>query len=531
MRRILLLLFIGFALSLTSCRNDFEFERSTGDLQFSKDTVYLDTVFTNIGSSTYTLKVYNRSDKDISIPSIRLGEGEASKYRLMVDGIPGKVFKDVELLAKDSMFVFIETTIDYNDYVNNETTFLYNDKIFFDTGANEQKVELVTLVQDAIFIKPDRPLPADAKETLTINGIESDILGHELTTPEELHWTNQKPYVVYGYAMVPNGRTLNIDAGARVHFHADSGLLVDASGTLNINGAPSSDPEVLENEVIFEGDRLEPDFADVPGQWGTVFITSGNNNQINHLTVRNAVIGILVQRIDEDQPVMPQLTITNSQIYNNAVAGILAQRSAVNGDNLVINNAGEASLACSLGGIYRFRHCTFGNHFNTFNQVPVFVRDYLETEEGVLVANVDARFDNCIMYGSSNYGVLFDRKGADTSPPTAFNVDLDHCLIKFSDFSNLYTGKEFYKFDTSTEADMVFYNQCRFAKNSQENNPRFFDPNNNDLHIAKDDAEPNGAENAANDAVATLIPMDLDNHPRLIPADIGAYESTVMPEE
>ena len=30
----------------------------------------------------------------------------------MVDGIPGKEFSNVEMLAKDSMFVFIEVTID-----------------------------------------------------------------------------------------------------------------------------------------------------------------------------------------------------------------------------------------------------------------------------------------------------------------------------------------------------------------------------------------------------------------------------------
>jgi hypothetical protein len=32
-----------------------------------------------------------------------------------------------------------------------------------------------------------------------------------------------------------------------------------------VNGAPSTTGK-LENEVVFEGDRLEP-FSDVPGQW------------------------------------------------------------------------------------------------------------------------------------------------------------------------------------------------------------------------------------------------------------------------
>ncbi|PZR05244.1 MAG: hypothetical protein DI539_25095, partial [Flavobacterium psychrophilum] len=290
MRYYLLLLFIGFGLCFTSCREDFEFERSSNSsLKFSRDTVYLDTVFTNIGSSTYTLKVYNRSDKDIKIPSIHLGQNNDSDYRLMVDGVPGKVFNDVELLAKDSMFIFIETTIDYSKYANSETTFLYTDNIQFEHTNGTQQVELVTLVQDAVFIKPNRPLPDDIKETIFINSQSAD--GHELTTAEELHWTNEKPYVVYGYALVPGGQTLTVDPGTRVHFHAESGLVVDNNATLNINGTTSSSEE-LENEVIFEGDRLEPEFSDTAGQWSGIYLISGNDNRIEHLTLKNAVVGI-----------------------------------------------------------------------------------------------------------------------------------------------------------------------------------------------------------------------------------------------
>ena len=83
----------------SSCRNDFETVASTGNLEFSKDTVYLDTIFSNIGSSTYNLKVYNRSNEDINIPTVRLGQGEASNYRLNVVGIDGKFFDIVQVLA------------------------------------------------------------------------------------------------------------------------------------------------------------------------------------------------------------------------------------------------------------------------------------------------------------------------------------------------------------------------------------------------------------------------------------------------
>ena len=244
----------------SSCRQDFEFTPTTGALSFSKDTVYLDTIFSNIGSSTYTLKVYNNSDEDILIPSLKLSKGQTSNYRMNVDGmigngtLVGKTFENVELLAKDSMFVFIETTIDIQPLVANETQFLYTDAIEFGSGSNMQKVELVTLVKDAVFLYPTK----DAQgviETLRFDvdgdGVEDEtnVQGRFLDD-SELIFTNDKPYVIYGYIAVESGKTLTINPGARVHFHANSGLLITSNASLKINGLPSLDSEVLENEVI-----------------------------------------------------------------------------------------------------------------------------------------------------------------------------------------------------------------------------------------------------------------------------------------
>ena len=122
-------------ISLASCRDDFHFEPSSGtELAFSKDTIYLDTIFSNIGSSTYNLRVYNKSNKDIKIPSIRLNKGENSNFRLMVDGMAGKSFENVELLANDSLFIFVETTVDIKQQTNGKE-FLYTDEILFQSGS------------------------------------------------------------------------------------------------------------------------------------------------------------------------------------------------------------------------------------------------------------------------------------------------------------------------------------------------------------------------------------------------------------
>ncbi len=116
MRKIFTLLICVLLISVSSCRKDFGTIASYGKLTFSKDTVFLDTVFTNIGSSTYNLKVYNQSNSAITIPAIRLEKGNASNYRISVDGIPAKTFQNIDILAKDSIFIFVETTIDYTQF-------------------------------------------------------------------------------------------------------------------------------------------------------------------------------------------------------------------------------------------------------------------------------------------------------------------------------------------------------------------------------------------------------------------------------
>lgn len=512
MRHYLYILFIGFILLLTSCRQDFEFEPSSGGLEFSKQTVYLDTVFTNIGSSTYTLKVYNNSDKDIKIPTLQLAQGQNSKYRLMVDGMPGKVFNNVELLAKDSMFIFIETTIDYSEYANPDSEYLYTDKIeFHNISGAPQTVDLVTLVRDAIFIKPDRPLPTNIKEKLTINGELTDIEGHELATTDELNWTNTKPYVVYGYALVPNGKTLNIGEGTKVYFHADSGLIVDDTGTLIIDGNVSTfdtDGNVLvDNEVVFESDRLEYDFSEVAGQWGTVLLFSGMNNTIDHLTIKNATIGLFIQRINVSTT--PKVTITNSQIYNCTNYGILARTALVNGQNVVVNNCGQAGLACSYGGDYNFTHCTFANYWPRPNQVPVVLDNYDGTAPYALT---NANFNNCIIYGSSSYGISLKKEG------NLFNYNFRNCLIKFFDFGQFETDPLY------PIANTTNYPNCIIARNSTTNKPDFLNPNNNKLIIGENSAAKGTADFSFSNGT-----FDILNKERLGPlSDMGAYNFVIF---
>lgn len=503
MRPLTLLFFVGILLSIFSCRTDFETVASTGDLAFSKDTIYLDTVFTNVGSNTYKLKVYNHSKKDITIPTIKLGKGLSSKYRMTVDGMQGtegKLFNNITLLAKDSLYIFIETTANIADA--NPTDFLYTDQIQFDSGANLQNVELVTLIQDAVFLYPKR-FADGTTETLPIGN--EKIYGFYLNENDpikgnELQFKNQKPYVIYGYAAVPSGKTVTFDAGARVYFHANSGIIVSQNASINVNGAPSATGK-LEKEVVFEGDRLEPEYSDVPGQWGTIWLMDGSTtNKLNHLTIKNATIGLMIQNNDGTT-----VTIKNTQIYNAANYGILAQTAKINGENIVINNAGQAGLACSYGGNYTFTHCTFNNNWNSSQQVAVSVSNYSVGAVPEVKDLTAATFNNCIIYGSYPTEMTLNKKSG-----ASFEYQFNNCLIKFDNTSNQFINNPVYQFTT----DVAHYNAIFLNKS-----PKFLNVSKNKLNI-----DATSAAFAKGNSVY-LVPMDILGNTRTLPPDLGAYQS------
>jgi hypothetical protein len=505
MRYYLTLLIVFTLVIMSSCRKDFSAELSTGNLSFSKDTVYLDTVFTNIGSSTYNLKVYNKSNNAISIPSIKLGRQENSNYRLNVDGIAGKRFENVEIMANDSIYIFVETTINYNEIINP----IYLDSIVFDNGEKLQNVKLVTLVKDAHFLYPSKDLNGlvasisvgidEDGDAIKINGFYLD---HNTT------FTNEKPYVIYGYCAIPSNKTLTIEAGANIHFHANSGIIVDKDATLKIEGE-------LDNKVVFEGDRLEPSFSDIPGQWGAIWLRAGSkNHSINNTIIKNATVGIIMDSIGNNST--PTLTIKNTEIYNSANFGLLGRETTIEGENLVINNSGQASLACIIGGTYNFTHSTFTNFWNnSLREYPsVLINNYFTYSNGTsqIVETRDlhaANFTNCIIDGNSNIELILDKiEGSD------FNYSFQNNLLKFNDNTNSYTNIPEYNFeDTNHYLNNIFNGEADFKSSIT-----------NQLIIG----ENSDGNQKANSQGSLLVPYDILGMPRTSPADIGAYQHIIF---
>ncbi len=80
---------------------------TSGDvvLDFSVDTVYFDTVFTSIGTSTRELRVVNSNKRCISIDQISLASANSS-FRLNIDGITGDLRNNIDIAPGDSIYSF-----------------------------------------------------------------------------------------------------------------------------------------------------------------------------------------------------------------------------------------------------------------------------------------------------------------------------------------------------------------------------------------------------------------------------------------
>jgi|LGOV01.1.fsa_nt_gb hypothetical protein len=461
---------------LSSCRKDFSASPVSTNLRFSADTVYLDTVFTNIGSSTRVLKVYNQEDSWVKIPQVKLGRGEESYYRINIDGVSGSIQNNIEIAPKDSIFIFIETTVDYDAV----TDPLYVDSLVFDANTFQQNVKLVTLVKDAHFLYPQQ--------------------GDDVFIIEEDLWTNEKPYVIYGKAVIDVSKTLDIQAGTKIHFHNNSSLIVYEDASLRVHGE-------FENEVIFESDRLEPGYADIPGQWGSIWLyPTSKNNIINYAIIKNGSIGIVVDSIGNSTN--PTLKITNTQIYNHSIAGLMARGSSVEGENLVINNCGQVSLALQIGGKYNFVHSTFVNYWNNQpRQTPsVYINNWYEADGGVIVSrNLEAAyFGNCIIYGNNEDELVLSESGS-----ADFNYKFENNLIRYTNRNG--------ELEFEIEGNPLFENTIINEE------PHFWDEYLNDLRITPESAViGKGGIDIANNVPFDILQIKRNTENKV---DLGAYQN------
>lgn len=469
MRYLLALLGILFvAATFNSCRRDIQLDEDPdAQLLFSRDTIVFDTVFTTVGSTSRIFKVYNTSSKAVNIESIDLAGGSMSPFRINIDGTPCVSTGDILLRGGDSMFVFVDVTLDPNNGTN---PLMIEDSIIFFTNGNRQRVILNAVGQDAYFHY------------------------REIATCGEI-WATDKPHVVFNYVIVPSCCTLTIPAGADVYLHHNSIIAADSCATLLVLGTPTS-------KVKFQGDRLEPEYEDEPGQWGYLWLSSlSKDSRIEWAEIKNGTIGVLCDSFGGSAN--PTVRITNTIIKNMTLAGIFARCSSVEGDNLEISNCAQYCAAIAYGGSCQFRHCTFANYWNISNRSTpsVVVNNWYEIDDFTNEVRdlTSANFYNCIIYGDKDNELVLD---SITTGGEQFNCRFESTLIKTDEP----TGS-FMHFDIYTQQ---IVNQ----------NPIFTSITDYHLNVASP------ARNIANVLQAAAVPEDLDNYNRFTDSqpDLGCYE-------
>ena len=420
--------FVFISLLFISCKKEFFGEGTGGQLAFSNDSIIFDTVFTSVGSITKTFKVFNQNNYPVKINDIELvNQNNLSVYRINIDGEPIEDFSSTTIPPNDSIFMFVEATINPNS--GNPLPFLVSDSIRFSTDTFIQYVELVAYGQNANFHL------AEPQDIIIITTNNDTIIPSYYSIDQNTTWTNDLPHVVYGYVIIEPGAELTIEAGSNIYFHNNSGIIVGNPLFTDNNGGKISVLGELGNEVSFQGDRLDEYYKYAPGQWDKIWISSGSfDNTINYAIIKNSTIGVQADTLGSNT--IPTLRISNTIIDNASDIGIFAQGSSVLAQNNLISNSGRYSLVLNIGGNYDFNHCTFADfhQFGNRSTPSILINNYYEDiNSNIQARDLDnATFTNCIFSGS-----LVNELNLQEDLGAEFNYMFDHCLLKLHPDSSL----------------------------------------------------------------------------------------------
>lgn len=444
-----------------SCRKEGFTTSPEAFLRVEVDTLRFDTVFTTTGSITQRFKFFNDNSKGIHVSSIQLKGGQASPFKINVNGAIGPAVTGFDIASDDSAYVFVSVTV---NPATGSLPFVIRDSIEINYNGNKKLIQLQAYGQNAHFFRA---------RTLTASEV----------------WSNDLPYVILGGLEIEKGVKLLINKGCKIYFHADAPLIV--KGTLEVLGLKGE-----KEKVLFTGDRLDEPYKDFPASWpGIYFLNSSKDNIINYSQINNAYQAIVVQAPSTNSN--PKLQLSQTAVNNALDAGILGVNTSIKAQNLLVSNCGK-NLVLVNGGDYSFTHCTvasFSSILMRHKEALLLLSNFLNsTPPNALTAN----FRNCIFWGDTSARleneIIILRNGG------VSNVVFDHVLWNEktppANVTNVFVAKTGYpRFDSINP-----------AKN-------FYD-------FRLKDGSP-----AINAGTNTLVTSDLDGKVRPVGLpDLGGYE-------
>ncbi len=398
MKKLYFLLIFSILL-LSSCFKEKFLNNPHLRLKFETDTVFFDTVFTQIGSATRIFKVYNPYNSAVKIDKIFLAGGKNSPFRLNINGLPGLQANDVIIPARDSIFLFVDVTI--NPEKSNYLLVL--DSVVFDIAGSLQSVKLMAV-------------------GWTVHLIRRQIIEGSQT------WDSQMPYLIFDYVIVDTNACLNIQPGTKIFLHR--GAVVYVLGCLKSNG-------LLDSTVVFATDRLEQDYRQVPGQWGGIVLDRiSQGNFFNYTEIRNSTVGISIDSVQDT------VRIYNCKIEHQSYANVFAASSNVVILNSLLDDAGWYNVGFIKGGNYTLIHNTIANYYGwgTIRTTPaVAVTNYqMVNGQAVYWQPIKLTIANSIIYGSlenelilsaANEWENFDYMIKNSLVKTKEPYQMDSCIV------------------------------------------------------------------------------------------------------
>ena len=465
-----------------ACSDNDSFTTSRGNLlTFSVDTVKMDTVFSNVGSSTYTFWVFNHSGDGIRLNSVRLRSGNQTGFRANVDGTYldnslGSVVNDLEVRKDDSIRVFVELTAPENRQLEPQP--VEDDLVFALESGVEQRVHLQSCAWDAV--------------KLTNLVVTND------TTIE-----SRVPIILYGDGIrVDSGAVLTV-RNTTLYFHDRAGISV--YGTL------------LTDSVVMRGDRLDHMFDYLPydrvsGQWqGLHFYPSSTGNELTLTEIRNAVDAVVCDSAAYDENQF-RLILDRCIVHNSSGAGVLTHNANIGLYNCLVSNTMGDCVAV-YGGRAELVYCTLAQFYPLSADRGAALR-FTNSRDGENCPLHALLCVNSLVTGYADDVVM----GESVDSLVAFDYYFEHCLLrtpKVDDtvsFSHIVWEE---KVKQQGTPDSIFAAKQHFV-NIDEKNLYY------DFHLDSLSA----ARGQATNKYSSLFPTDLNGVLRRKDSpDLGCYES------
>ena len=341
-------------------------------LEFSEDTVRFDTVIATHSSPTKTLQVWNRNKDGVRISNVRLRQGDASHFRVNVDGefLSGGQGTDFEVRGEDSLFVRLEVKLPEGRV---DSVVHYEDELLFTLeSGTQQTVKLTASGQDVYTL---RACIIDSDTTLRAG----------------------RPYLIYDSLVVRKGATLNLEPGVCLMFHDSVSMHVH--GRLLAEGT-------AERPIVFRGDRLDRLFPYLPydntdHRWGGIrFYGESLGNKMVQCDVHSGDYGIQCDSAFVLDVERPTLIFDYSVVHNVHGRGLSSVCCYVSAIGSQFSNSYDTTLHL-LGGAYDFVHCTIAQYYPwEYNDaMALFLANCVGDGDDDYRPLAWAHFINCVITG------------------------------------------------------------------------------------------------------------------------------------